>query len=50
MKKTSKSDPESHGLGHQIVENAVKKYGGWVNYFEKDGMFGVQITIPEKAV
>ncbi len=50
LKKTSKSDPESHGLGHQIVENAVKKYGGWVNYFEKDGMFGVQITIPEKAV
>ncbi|MBQ8235298.1 MAG: GHKL domain-containing protein [Clostridia bacterium] len=50
LKKTAKSDPESHGLGHQIVEASVKKYGGWVNYFEEDGVFGVQITIPEKTV
>ena len=54
LKKTAKSDPESHGLGHRIVESTAKKYGGWVDYFEEDGMFGVQVTLsrtqpPEKA-
>ncbi len=54
LKKTAKSDPESHGLGHRIVESTAKKYGGWVDYFEEDGMFGVQVTLshtppPQKA-
>ena len=45
---TTKSDASSHGLGHQIVESTVKKYNGFVDYFEEDDMFGVQISIPEQ--
>ena len=44
---TTKENPESHGIGHQIVESTVEKYGGFVDYFEENGMFGVQISIPE---
>ena len=44
---STKKDPESHGLGHQIIESTVKKYGGFVGYFEEDGLFGVEISIPE---
>lgn len=44
---STKQDPESHGLGHQIIESTVKKYGGLVGYFEEDGLFGVEISIPE---
>ena len=44
--KTTKESPELHGLGHQIVETTVKKYRGWVDYFEEDEMFGVQIILP----
>ena len=44
--KTTKKSPELHGLGHQIVETTVKKYRGWVDYFEENGMFGVQIILP----
>ena len=44
---TTKSDPSSHGLGHHIVESTVKKYNGFVEYFEDNDMFGVQISIPE---
>ena len=44
---TTKPDTSAHGLGHQIVENTVKKYGGLVGYFEEDGLFGVEISIPE---
>lgn len=42
-----KKDTESHGLGHQIIEATVKKYGGIVGYFEEEGLFGVEISIPE---
>lgn len=44
--RTTKESPELHGMGHQIVENAVKKYNGWIDYFEEDNMFGVQIMLP----
>ncbi len=44
---TTKNDSSLHGLGHHIVESAVKKYNGFVEYFDEDGMFGVQISIPE---
>ncbi len=43
---TTKKDASSHGLGHKIVEETVKKYNGLIDYFEEDGMFGVQISIP----
>lgn len=44
---STKKDSESHGLGHQIIESTVKKYGGFVGYFEEDGLFGIEISIPE---
>lgn len=43
---TTKTDSEYHGLGHIIVEDIVQKYGGFTDYFEENGMFGVQISIP----
>ena len=45
---STKSDPEEHGLGHKIVANVVQSYDGMINYFEEDGMFGVQIVLPKK--
>lgn len=44
---TTKNDLSTHGLGHHIVESTVKKYNGFVEYFEDNDMFGVQISIPE---
>lgn len=45
--KTTKNDGKTHGMGHKIVENAVKKYGGIVEYFEEENIFGVHILLPE---
>ena len=47
---STKPHAEAHGLGHQIVETTVKKYGGLVGYFEEDELFGVEISIPEPLV
>ena len=47
--KSTKESSDMHGIGHQIVENTVKKYHGLIDYFEEDGMFGVQIMLPEIA-
>lgn len=44
--RSTKKDCHDHGLGHQIVQTVATKYGGFVEYFEKDGMFGVQIMLP----
>lgn len=44
--KSTKAFPELHGLGHQIVETTIKKYNGWVDYFEEENTFGVQIVLP----
>lgn len=44
--KSTKNLPDMHGIGHQVVETTVKKYDGIVEYFENDGMFGVQILFP----
>ena len=44
--KSTKKDPSSHGLGHIIVTRTVEKYGGMVDWFDLDGMFGVQIILP----
>ena len=44
--KSTKKDPEYHGLGHHIIESTAEKYHGWVDYFEDDGMFGVQVMLP----
>ena len=44
--RSTKKNRQDHGLGHKIVETILKKYDGWVDYFENDGMFGVQIMLP----
>jgi signal transduction histidine kinase len=46
---STKKSPELHGFGHQIVEAAVKKYGGIIDYFEENDVFGVQIILPERT-
>ncbi len=43
---STKSSPELHGLGHQIVETTVSKYRGLIDYFEENNNFGVQIILP----
>ena len=43
---STKKSPEQHGIGHQVVETTVRKYDGIVEYFENNGMFGVQILLP----
>ncbi|MBO5269158.1 MAG: sensor histidine kinase [Clostridia bacterium] len=43
---SSKPDWESHGFGHRIILQIARKYHGTVDYFEEDGMFGVQVQIP----
>ena len=44
---STKKDKLLHGFGHQIIESTVDKYGGFVGYFDENGMFGVQVSIPE---
>lgn len=44
---STKASPELHGFGHQIVEKAVSKYKGIIDYFEGNGTFGVQIILPD---
>lgn len=44
--RSTKKNHDDHGLGHQIVETILKKYDGWVDYFETEDMFGAQIMLP----
>lgn len=39
---------KDHGLGHRIVAAVAEKYGGFVEYLENNGMFCVQIILPDK--
>lgn len=45
--ESTKKNPELHGIGHQIVEATVMKYNGLIDYFENDGVFGLQIMLPD---
>ena len=36
----------SHGYGHIIINKIVEDYHGMVDYYEEDGMFGVQVVLP----
>lgn len=44
--KSTKPGRNGTGLGHKIIEKVVKNYGGMVDYFEENGMFGVEIILP----
>ena len=46
--ETTKRDKSSHGFGHRIVETIAKSYGGFIDYYEENGMFCVQILLPIK--
>lgn len=46
--RSTKKDKESHGFGHIIVEEAVSKIGGIINYSETEDMFSVQMVLPLK--
>lgn len=43
---STKKDSEFHGIGHKIIESTAEKYCGFVDYFEEEGMFGVQVLLP----
>lgn len=43
--RSTKSEGD-HGYGHRIVEALLKKYNGFVEYFEEDLIFSVQIVLP----
>lgn len=45
--QTTKSSKEEHGLGHKIIAKIVNDYNGILEYFEENGMFGVQIILPK---
>lgn len=47
--KSTKSDGESHGFGHVIVEKIVESYDGMIDYFEENNVFEVQIVLPKKT-
>lgn len=44
--KTTKKNPSNHGLGHIIISSVAEQYGGYVNFFTENGMFGVEVSIP----
>lgn len=44
--ETTKKDREFHGLGIRIVKDIVSKYKGDVSFKEEEGIFIVQISIP----
>ena len=44
----STKNSSHHGYGSRIISEIVKKYNGFVRYFEEDGMFGIQVMLPSK--
>lgn len=45
---STKTADGTHGYGHIIINKIVQDYNGMVEYFEEDGMFGVQVILPMK--
>lgn len=45
--KTDKKNQKTHGFGTLSVKNIVKKYDGYLNYYEKDNNFFCKIILPE---
>ena len=45
---STKTGGDSHGYGHIIINKIVEDYDGMVEYFEEDGMFGIQVILPMK--
>lgn len=51
LQTTKPNDGHAHGYGNMIVAQIVEKYGGYLDYFEEDNMFVVQIhfLLPEES-
>lgn len=47
--RTDKADKARHGFGLQNVSEAVAKYGGYLQYFYKDGEFTAVVILPAVA-
>ena len=46
---TNKTDTQLHGFGIASVTDIVKKYGGMLDFFEKDNFFVADIWLPSKS-
>lgn len=44
--QSTKPDKEEHGMGSKIIAKIVEDYNGILQYFEEDGMFGIQVILP----
>lgn len=42
--KTTKREP-GHGYGNKIIDTVVKKYNGFIEYSESDGLFRAQVVL-----
>lgn len=47
---STKMEKEQHGYGLKQVKDIVKKYGGYVDIYEKDMLFCVNVFIPVKQI
>ena len=43
---STKSQNELHGIGHKSVARTAEKYGGYLEYYEEDGLFVTVVLIP----
>lgn len=44
--QSTKPDKDNHGLGHKIIAKIVADYDGMYEYYEENGMFGLQVILP----
>ena len=42
---TTKTDKNMHGLGTQSMQNIVEQYDGMIDFYERNGMFVVDIMV-----
>ena len=45
---TSKEDVAQHGFGIRIIRSIAAKYNGYVDFYEKESYFCVQVLIPQE--
>lgn len=45
---TSKPDADNHGIGTESIRSVVRKYGGSVEFSQREGVFEVLLYLPLK--
>lgn len=45
--QSTKPDKDNHGLGQKIITKIVADYDGIYEYYEENGMFGLQVILPQ---